>query len=281
LTAGGGPGAAAAPELSGTVAAVEAAVRDFFAQPPRERDFFAAGERGVRQGPGVTDRGPIADQDLPGAAAAAVVPRAFQVLKSYLVVEAPDGLVLIDQHALHEKIIFEEVHRRLAAGAIASQRLVVPEVIDLPPEWMPLVEPAAPGLERLGFEIGPFGPRSVAVHAFPALFDRETGRTDLAAIVRGIFAGLAEAREEEPQPSRAGAAGSEEAPGAVKDEVRRIASLIACKRAVKAGTPLAEDEIRSLLARGSLAEDPRHCPHGRPTTAFLSHREIERRFDRK
>jgi DNA mismatch repair protein MutL len=67
----------------------------------------------------------------------------------------------------------------------------------------------------------------------------------------------------------------------VEDRVYRIASTIACKRAVKAGTPLSRPEIEFLLARGDLAKDPRHCPHGRPTTVFFSRRDIEREFDRK
>jgi DNA mismatch repair ATPase MutL len=79
----------------------------------------------------------------------------------------------------------------------------------------------------------------------------------------------------------AGGGGAREAPAAVARELRRLASTIACKRAVKAGTRLRPEEIEALLERGSLAEDPRYCPHGRPTTVFISRRDLEKQFDRK
>ena len=197
-------------------------------------------------------------------------PRAFQVLQSYLVIDAADGVVLVDQHAFHEKILFEAIFRKLSEGVLESQRLLVPEVIDLPPELMPLLEPVKPLLEPFGFEIEAFGPSSAAIHAFPALFDRETGRTDLKSIVRSLLDSLLEEKGSKAVP-----------PQPLRNELRRLAALIACKRAVKAGMALFQEEIDGLLLRGELAEDPRHCPHGRPTTLFLSRRDIERQFDRK
>jgi DNA mismatch repair protein MutL len=263
-------------------AAVEAAARDLLANPPPERPpFFHARPRGGAPPAEPSLPEDALDAEAAGApAGASLAPateepgprRAVQVLESYILLEAPDGLVLIDQHAFHEKIIFEEVHRRLARGRVESQRLLVPEVIDVPPERMPLVEPAAALLLPLGFEIEPFGPATVAIHAFPALFDREAGKTDLGGIVRAVLDDLAEGRRE---------AGGTAPPGPVEDAVRRIAAMIACKRAVKAGMPLSPREVQTLLARGSLAEDPRHCPHGRPTSVVLSRRDLERRFDRK
>jgi len=193
---------------------------------------------------------------------------AHQVLNSYIVTEAPDGIAIIDQHAFHEKILFETVFRVLKEKEVESQRLLLPEVVDVTAELMPLVERASELLRKFGFEIDAFGAASVAIHAFPAVLDRETGRTDLGTIVRGVLEGL----RGEPQSA------SEDP---LHDPLYRIASMIACKRAVKAGMPLSEPEIQHLLDRGNLAQDPRHCPHGRPTAIVLSRRDIEKRFDRK
>jgi DNA mismatch repair protein MutL len=208
---------------------------------------------------------------------------------------------LIDQHALHEKVLFEEVSRRLDEGRVDSQRLLFPEVVEIGPELMPLVERATELLAPLGFEIEPFGPGSLAIHAFPALLDREAGTNDISGIVRSVLESLLgvesaagggrsptgeppRARESDSSAVEAGEAveaGGRTVPVAVRDAVRRVAATIACKRAVKAGAPLGPDEIRALLKRGSIAKDPRNCPHGRPTSVFLSRRDLERQFDRK
>jgi DNA mismatch repair protein MutL len=197
-----------------------------------------------------------------------------QVLQSYLLVEATDGVYLIDQHALHEKVLFEEIHQRLEEGAVESQRLLIPEVLDLPAELMPLVEAAAVRLRPLGFEVEPFGERAAAIHAIPALFDREAGTTDPREIVRAALDLLGEGGAE-------GVAAGGGAPDAVRRELRRLAATIACKRAVKAGTALSPQEVEALLRRAGAARDPRFCPHGRPTTVFLSRRDLEKQFDRK
>src|SRR5262249_48790972 len=154
-------------------------------------------------------------------------------------------------------------------------RLLVPEVVDLSPEQMPLLDAAKSLLEPLGFEIEAFGPSAAAVHAFPALFDREAGHTDLGRIVRSLLEGLME----DPGPGvlRHEPSGAT-APAVVRNELRKLAALMACKRAVKAGTPLSREEISALLLRGAQAQDPRNCPHGRPTTVFLSRRDLERQF---
>jgi DNA mismatch repair protein MutL len=192
-----------------------------------------------------------------------------QVLQSYILLEDEEGLVLIDQHAFHEKILFEEIHRRLEAGALEMQRLLVPDVLELPPALMPLIEEAAEALEPFGFDLAVFGPTTAAIHGFPALLDRGPGRVDPAALVRSVLESLR----------------GDGGPPSLVDPLAapryRIASTLACKRAVKAGTPLSDTEIAYLLERGELAQDPRHCPHGRPTTVRWDRKDIERDFDRK
>ncbi|MBI4604368.1 MAG: DNA mismatch repair endonuclease MutL [Planctomycetes bacterium] len=263
LGAGVAAGATGAPSpaLDERRARIEEAVLELLAGPPeRERPPFAAAS-------------PRADRDTatafgpgPGLATA---PAAFQVLRSYIVLDGEDGVTLIDQHAFHEKILFEEIHRRLREGAIERQGLLVPEVVDLPPALMPLLDRASEVLKPFGFEVEPFGPLQAAVRGFPALLDRGPGRADLPAILRSVLEALIDED------------GGGEARDPLAGPVYRIASTVACKRAVKAGTALTAEEIAYLLERGDLARDPRHCPHGRPTTVHLGRRDIERRFDRK
>jgi DNA mismatch repair protein MutL len=217
--------------------------------------------------------------------------RGLQLLDSYILVEEEGGVTLIDQHALHEKVLFEEIFAQLSSSVVESQRLLVPDVVDLPLEWMPLVPDVKARLAPFGFELEVFGEQAVALQALPALFDHEVGRTDTSAIVLAIFDrcadGLADGGTNRASPAvtTATTAGESsvrsEAPAAVHEEVRRLAATIACKRAVKAGMPLTPEEVQSLLERGRGAVDSRFCPHGRPTTVFLAQREIERRFDRK
>ena len=258
------------------LAAIREAALEFLRSPERPQAPRTRGN-GKAAPPAASPSGAAFTKSPPelGAAEAPRALPAFQVLDSYIVLESPGGLVLIDQHAFHEKIIFEEVVRRMREGTVESQRLLLPEVVDVPPSWMPLAGEVGRALAPFGFEIEPFGETAVAIHAFPGILDRETGGTDLTAIVRAAFESAIEHGGkvlEEP---------GGEAPGALGSAVRRLAATIACKRAVKAGQRLREDEIQSLIARGELAEDPRHCPHGRPAAVFLTRRDLEKQFDRR
>ncbi|HLU49902.1 MAG TPA: hypothetical protein VK116_17510, partial [Planctomycetota bacterium] len=200
---------------------------------------------------------------------------AVQVLDTFLLVEEGDGIVLYDQHALHEKILFEDILRRLEGGGIVRQRLIVPEVVTLLPEHVPLLDDALPLLESCGYEVEPFGARDVAVRAVPELFSRVRRMERPAEFLHDAFRLLLEsdggARDDLAQGARA----LREGP------LRALASLLACKQAVKAGTRLRPEEIAALLGRAELADDPENCPHGRPTAVRMSRREIERRFDRR
>jgi DNA mismatch repair protein MutL len=274
------PGAGSSPSR------VEQAALEFLASPVREKAAPFRGPSGRQtQAPsgrsealypseaGPAETRPTSRQEgsdaSPASQSLPQPPRAaYQVLDSYIVTDAPDGIIIIDQHAFHEKILFEKVFRILKETVVESQRLLLPEVVDVTAECMPLVEKASELLGKFGFELDAFGSAAVAIHAFPAVLDRETGRTDLGTIVRAVLESL----RGEPQSA---------AEDPLHDPLYRIASMIACKRAVKAGMPLSEAEIQHLLECGDLAQDPRHCPHGRPTAIVLSHRDIERRFDRK
>lgn len=186
---------------------------------------------------------------------------AMQVHNTYLIAQTPDGIMLIDQHALHERILYEDLRRRMVERALESQRLLLPEVVAVPPDRIEALESHGDTLARLGIELTQSGPQSVTLHAFPSLLERaERGR-----FVRDLLDLLAE-------------------PGvrpATDTLLHRLLDMMACKAAVKAGDPLASDEIAALLAQRERVERSSHCPHGRPTTIHLSVIDLEKLFRRR
>jgi DNA mismatch repair protein MutL len=186
--------------------------------------------------------------------------RALQVHDSYLVAETEDGVVLIDQHALHERILYEELKRRVEEGGVESQRLLVPEPVELPPSEAAEILQRGEALARLGLGVEEFGGGTLLVTSVPALLgDVAPGR-----LVRDLAAGL---RDQPVAPS----------PQAMFEEVL---SMVACKAAVKAGQTLSQEEVDALLERRHLVDNSHHCPHGRPTALTFSRSELERQFGR-
>jgi DNA mismatch repair protein MutL len=211
-------------------------------------------------------------QDDPGLAsgatkepvnvAQAVSPQtpAIQLHNSYLVAQSDDGMIIIDQHALHERIMYEELHARLTRGPLESQRLLIPQTIPASSRQIALLEQIQPLLARLGIEASAFGPNTVAVQAFPSFLDRlEPGKFVSELLERGEQE-LLDMHEEEL--------------------LHEILDMMACKAAVKAGDPLSPAEIEALLARRELVDRSSNCPHGRPTTLRLSLRDLEKQFKR-
>jgi len=245
--------------------------------PPRSRDTPST-PRDESIEPVAPDRADIAASDRADSVASEPTGgprRAFQILDSYIIVESGDGITMIDQHALHEKILFEEIHDRLQSGEVLKQKLLVPEIVSLPVHQTPLIEQACELLAGCGYDVEPFGGGDVAIHAVPEIFERRTGSSSATEIVCDVFRWL------DVEGDRARSPNEGESSEVVAGRLRDLASLMACKRAVKAGARLSDDEIEALLDRSDLAVDPRHCPHGRPTTVRLTAREIERKFDRK
>ena len=184
--------------------------------------------------------------------------RALQVHNSYIVTATDTGLEIIDQHALHERIIFDELKTRIASGRLASQRLLIPETVELAQADKTILSERADMLERFGLEVTDFGPGSVAVHALPSLLVERN--VPAAEFVRDLLETLAE---------NASAGGDE--------LLDKILATMACKAAVKAGENLTPEEIDSLLARRTNAAS---CPHGRPATLTLTLAELEKQFKR-
>ncbi|HEY3344054.1 MAG TPA: DNA mismatch repair endonuclease MutL [Anaerolineaceae bacterium] len=182
-----------------------------------------------------------------------------QVGATYLVAEGPDGLYLIDQHAAHERVLFERMLAQLAK-TIPAQTLLEPVTVQVAPQSAELLARQIPLLGRLGFQIEPFGPGSFLVRAIPALL---LG-SDPAAAVRVVVEDFEE----------------DETPLQEEIEARLIARV--CKRAaVKAGHVLSPEEQRALIRDLEACQSPRTCPHGRPTMIHLSVDLLERQFGRK
>jgi DNA mismatch repair protein MutL len=186
--------------------------------------------------------------------------RAIQLHDAYLVVETPDGMLVIDQHALHERILFEQLRRRVQAGQLERQRLLIPEPIDLPAEQAARVLEAKGDLAGLGLEVEDFGGGTVLLASYPAIL----GRAAPATVFRGV-ADVLVAKDRPP----------------TRDQLlERVLATMACRAAVKAGDRLTPEEIASLLEQRELADNTHHCPHGRPTSLLFSRHELDRQFRR-
>ncbi len=177
----------------------------------------------------------------------------------YLVAEGAGGLVVVDQHAAHERILFERLLRMAESNAPESQPLLMPSSVELSPADAALLRRNLEHFNRLGFGLDTFGGNAFLVTAVPVRFPHE----NLAGLLRDILDDLRQAAAGTPRP----------------DEVR-IAQA-ACKHAVKENDPLDSTEIAKLLADLAECEMPYTCPHGRPTMITVPHGEIERRFGRR
>ncbi len=185
---------------------------------------------------------------------------AIQLHNSYLVAESSDGLVIIDQHALHERIMYEDLLARISRGPLESQRLLIPETIPASSSQMALLEQIQPLLQKLGIEVSTFGPATLAVQSFPSFLDRLEPGTFVRELLERGEQELLDLHEEEV--------------------LHGVLDMMACKAAVKAGDPLTPGEIAALLTRRELVERSSNCPHGRPTTLRLSLRDLEKQFKR-
>ena len=183
-----------------------------------------------------------------------------QVASTYLVAEGPDGLYLIDQHAAHERVLFEQLMAQQSQNNVPAQSLLEPVNVVLPPEKSRLLEAQLDILENLGFQVEPFGPNTFTVRAIPALLLGGDPEAALNVLVEDF--------EED------------ESPLASAKEAKVTARI--CKRmAVKGGQTLSPEEQRALLQNLEKCQSPRTCPHGRPTMIHLSADLLERQFGRR
>ncbi|MBN1640139.1 MAG: DNA mismatch repair endonuclease MutL [Anaerolineae bacterium] len=183
-----------------------------------------------------------------------------QLAQTYVIAEGPEGMYLIDQHAAHERVLYEQLLAQQANAAVPAQSLLEPLTVELTPGQGEELELWLDALHRLGFEVEPFGGTTVLLRAVPSIL----ARTDVRETFAGILNDLA----------------SGEDPLAQEKDARAAAA--ACKRgAVKAGQTLSQQEMRSLIAQLEGTRSPRTCPHGRPTMILLSQMWMEREFGRR
>jgi DNA mismatch repair protein MutL len=201
----------------------------------------------------------VAGEPVPRASRSFTAP-IFQLRHSYLVFETAEGAVFVDQHSAHERVIYEQAMMDLESGAVNSQRLLLPITVELTDEELDVIEIHGDLLGRVGFEAEPFGGRSVVLHAVPTPHPR----FDATACFRELVADLARGRF-----------------GGWANRLERFAATYACRAAIKAGTPLSDSEMRSLLLRLFETELPPHDVHGRSTVVTVPLDELERRFGRR
>lgn len=211
-----------------------------------------------------TDAPAMASQSLPAGVPEGIVAPGpsgvMQIHNTYLVAQTQDGVIIVDQHALHERILYERFRERILQGPLESQRLLLPETIATSPTRSETIEHHASLLNRLGIVVEPFGPGALAVQAFPTLLQG----VEIGEFVSDLLDKL---------PDTDGAPSEETAIHAALD-------MMACKAAVKAGDPLTQDEMLALLEMRHLTERSSNCPHGRPTTLELTTQDLERQFRR-
>ena len=184
----------------------------------------------------------------------------MQIHDSFIVAQTEDGFVIIDQHALHESIIYEDLCRRIRESKLQSQRLLIPESFEVTVSGAEALKANAELTDKLGIELVPFGPRTMAVQAFPTLLSGVQPVDFIQDLID-----LLERKDAELDAER------------LLDEVLNMA---ACKAAIKAGQKLTDSEIEQMLADKQNAELASRCPHGRPTTIKFSISDLEKQFKR-
>jgi DNA mismatch repair protein MutL len=185
---------------------------------------------------------------------------ALQLYNRYLITECDGGMVVIDQHALHERILYEFLREKVLGGALESQALLVPEPVDLSPAEAAAALEARDVLGQLGVGIEPFGGDTVLVSSYPAMLANFRPDEVLRDLVEQILSGG-------KSPDR-------------RDVLDSLLHMISCKAAIKAGDHLNDSEIAALLEQRHLAQDTHHCPHGRPTALYFSREELDKQFKR-
>ena len=186
---------------------------------------------------------------------------AIQIHNAYLVAETDNGLVIIDQHALHERIMYEKLKAQIVGGPLESQRLLLPETMPATSAQLALIVEHAKLLGQLGIEAEAFGPDTIAIHAFPALLKN----VDAVSFLRDLLDKL----EEKGDQTHA------------EEVIHELLDMMACKAAVKAGDPLTPSEIEALITQKDAVDKSSNCPHGRPTTLRLSISDLEKQFKRR
>jgi DNA mismatch repair protein MutL len=237
--------------------------------PPEARALFGTGRpTGALADP--TPRGqsglasPLASPPVAqGPAIEGVQPelRFMQCHDKWLVVEDASGLIIVDQHALHERVMFEQLLERVSYDDLPSQRLMVPVTVEVTGDAAEQAAELSPLCRRLGFDIAPLGPNTLAIHAAPVLLIER--RVDLVSCVEDLVDAMPALHDADEETA-----------------LRDVLDMMACKAAIKAGDRLTPRELGDLLASRDAIERSTNCPHGRPTSMRITLDELDRQFGR-
>ncbi|MBL8818333.1 MAG: DNA mismatch repair endonuclease MutL [Planctomyces sp.] len=186
--------------------------------------------------------------------------RAFQIYDCYLVVASSEGLEVIDQHALHERILYEHLRQRILAGGVERQRLLIPDPIECSAKEAAVLLEYSDLLKESGFEIEEFGGTTMLLTAYPVLIPRG----NIVQIVRDLAEQL---EQTDGKTTR-------------RDLLDRMLHTMSCRAAIKSGQRLTIEEMRELLRQRHLVQDSHHCPHGRPTSLTLTRGILDQQFGR-
>ncbi|MBL8892123.1 MAG: DNA mismatch repair endonuclease MutL [Planctomycetaceae bacterium] len=187
-------------------------------------------------------------------------PQVLQIQQRYLVCENEDGMVVIDQHALHERILYEQIKTKILSGTLESQRLLVPQPVDLTPAEAAAVLEVQDDLLKIGLGVEGFGGGTVLITSYPSLLKSH----NLAELLRVVVDQLSQGKQR-PDP---------------QDWLDHMLATMACKAAVKAGDRLSQEEMLALIEHRDLCRDAHHCPHGRPSWLVFSQEELDKKFKR-
>ena len=184
-----------------------------------------------------------------------------QLHETYVVAQTEDGIVIVDQHAAHERLVYERMKKSLAQGGVARQPLLIPEVVELDPSEVARIAGRAEELAELGLLIEPFGPDAVMVREMPAMLEK----SDIKALVRDLADDIAETGNSL----------------SLKERLEEVAGTLACHTSVRAGRRLNAEEMNALLREMERTPHSGQCNHGRPTYVELKLSDIERLFGRR
>jgi DNA mismatch repair protein MutL len=235
--------------------------------PQLEREFALRGQKTVELSVAPREKISVSSQENLGQDRARTTPvqQQFQIIgvlnKLYVLMENADGLVLVDQHAAHERILFEELRRRMEEQGVPSQKLLLSQIFDLPPRDADWVERNVPILQKMGIGIESFGPNTFKIDSLPVFLNA----SDAAQFMRKVIDDLKSASSS-------------------SSEMRLGEDMIAktvCRHAVKANDPLRYPEVEKLIRDLLDCDLPYCCPHGRPTMIQISLAELEKKFGRK
>ena len=201
-----------------------------------------------------------ADPEAPATETAPLGAARAQVHENYIIAQTADGIVIVDQHAAHERLVYERLKRQMAERGVAAQALLIPEIVDLSPAECATLLDEAPALAKLGLTLEPFGPGAIAVRETPAIL----GPVDAGALLRDLLDELADLGQS----------------AAVQTRIEAILSRMACHGSVRSGRRMSAEEMNALLREMEATPHSGQCNHGRPTYVALKLSDIERLFGR-